>query len=91
MVDADNGTLISELKIGDNINSTPAILDGRIYIGAFNGKLHCLGMEPKTSEVRPEVRGQRSDVRRQTSEISHPTSGQKESTSEARDEVTPTV
>jgi outer membrane protein assembly factor BamB len=46
MVDADNGELISELKIGDNINSTPAILDGRIYIGAFNGKLHCLGMEP---------------------------------------------
>ena len=33
---------ISELKIGDNINATPAILGGRIYIGAFNGKLYCL-------------------------------------------------
>jgi outer membrane protein assembly factor BamB len=41
-VDADNGELISELKIGDNINATPAILGGRIYIGAFNGKLYCL-------------------------------------------------
>jgi outer membrane protein assembly factor BamB len=30
------------LKIGDNINATPAILGGRIYIGAFNGKLYCL-------------------------------------------------
>ena len=79
MVDSDTGTLISELKIGDNINSTPAILDGRIYIGAFNGKLHCLGMEPKaseledqTSEVRSqtsEVRGHKSDVRSQASGV----------------------
>jgi len=30
------------LKIGDNVNSTPAILGGRIYIGAFNGNLYCL-------------------------------------------------
>jgi outer membrane protein assembly factor BamB len=41
-VSADNGESISELKIGDNINATPAILNGRIYIGAFNGKLYCL-------------------------------------------------
>src|SRR2546423_5576762 len=47
VIDARAGKLISELKIGDNINSTPAILNGRIYIGAFNGKLYCLGMEPK--------------------------------------------
>ena len=52
VLDADDGKLISELRIGENINSTPAILDGRIYIGAFNGKLYCLGMEPKTSEAR---------------------------------------
>ena len=41
-ISADDGESISELKIGDNINATPAILDGRIYIGAFNGKLYCL-------------------------------------------------
>jgi outer membrane protein assembly factor BamB len=42
MLSAEDGSLISELKIGDNINSTPAILGGKIYIGAFNGKLYCL-------------------------------------------------
>jgi outer membrane protein assembly factor BamB len=41
-VNAEDGRGISSLKIGDNINSTPAILNGRIYIGAFNGKLYCL-------------------------------------------------
>jgi outer membrane protein assembly factor BamB len=41
-VSAADGQPISELKIGDNINATPAILNGRIYIGAFNGKLYCL-------------------------------------------------
>jgi len=41
-VDAASGRGISEIKIGDNINATPAILNGRIYIGAFNGKLYCL-------------------------------------------------
>jgi len=69
MVDSDTGELISELKIGDNINSTPAILDGRIYIGAFNGKLHCLGMEEKAEEVRDQtsdVSNQNSIVRRLT-------------------------
>ena len=54
MLNADDGTLISELKIGDNINSTPAVLDGRIYIGAFNGKLHCLRTKPSGWE---EVEG----------------------------------
>jgi outer membrane protein assembly factor BamB len=39
---AEDGRSISELKIGDNINATPAVLNGRIYIGAFNGKLYCL-------------------------------------------------
>ena len=39
---AEDGQSISELKIGDNINATPAILGGRIYIGAFNGKLYSL-------------------------------------------------
>jgi outer membrane protein assembly factor BamB len=58
MLHADDGKLISELKIGDNINSTPAILDGRIYIGAFNGKLYCLEMEPKTPEVGSQSRRQ---------------------------------
>ncbi|HEX7297044.1 MAG TPA: PQQ-binding-like beta-propeller repeat protein, partial [Pyrinomonadaceae bacterium] len=42
MLAAEDGSLISELKIGDNVNSTPAILSGRIYIGAFNGSLYCL-------------------------------------------------
>ena len=26
--------------------ATPAVLDGRIYIGAFNGKLYCLDTKP---------------------------------------------
>jgi len=46
MLSAEDGKLISELKIGDNVNSTPAVLDGRIYIGAFNGKLYCLELDP---------------------------------------------
>ena len=70
VVDADDGKLITELRIGENINSTPAILDGRIYIGAFNGKLFCLGMEPKA----PDTRDQTSDVRSRTSESRHQTS-----------------
>ena len=40
VISADSGEPISEIKIGDNINSTPAILNGVIYIGAFNGKLY---------------------------------------------------
>jgi outer membrane protein assembly factor BamB len=43
ILSAEDGQRVWELKIGDNINATPAILDGRIYIGAFNGKLYCLG------------------------------------------------
>jgi outer membrane protein assembly factor BamB len=41
-ISAEDGRSISEIKIGDNINSTPAVLNGRIYIGAFNGKLYSL-------------------------------------------------
>ena len=34
--------LLRELKIGENVNATAAVLGGRIYIGAFNGNLYCL-------------------------------------------------
>jgi outer membrane protein assembly factor BamB len=51
LLNADDGKLITELKIGDNVNSTPAVLDGRIYIGAFNGKLYCLEPDPS---LQPE-------------------------------------
>ncbi len=43
MIAAEDGRVIWELKIGDNVNATPAIWEGRIYIGAFNGSLHCIG------------------------------------------------
>jgi hypothetical protein len=43
MLSAEHGKRLWELKIGENVNATPAILGGRIYIGAFNGKLFCLG------------------------------------------------
>jgi PQQ-like domain len=43
MLSADDGKLISDIRIGENINSTPAVSEGRIYIGAFNGDLHSLG------------------------------------------------
>jgi outer membrane protein assembly factor BamB len=61
LVNAGDGKLISELKIGDNINATPAVLDGRIYIGAFNGNLYCLQTDasvPPTPEptATPEPR-----------------------------------
>jgi outer membrane protein assembly factor BamB len=42
MLSAEDGKLISDLQIGENINSTPAISEGRIYLGAFNGDLHSL-------------------------------------------------
>jgi outer membrane protein assembly factor BamB len=43
MLSANTGERVWELRIGENINATPAVFDGRIYIGAFNGKLFCLG------------------------------------------------
>ena len=46
MLSALDGKTIGELKIGENINSTPAVVGGRIYIGAFNGKLQCLRTKP---------------------------------------------
>ncbi len=46
MLSAKDGRRIAELKIGDNINATPAVLGGRIYIGAFNGKIYCLAPKP---------------------------------------------
>ena len=39
---AEDGKQISEIKIGENVDATPVVLDGRIYIGAFNGKFYCL-------------------------------------------------
>ena len=53
MLSADDGKQISEIKIGDNVNSTPAVLDGRIYIGAFNGHLYCLEPDPTIPEPTP--------------------------------------
>jgi outer membrane protein assembly factor BamB len=46
MLSAKDGKRLAELKIGENINATPAVLGGHIYIGAFNGKLQSLGMRP---------------------------------------------
>jgi outer membrane protein assembly factor BamB len=63
LVSADDGKLISELKIGDNINSTPAVMDGRIYIGAFNGSLYCLEIEEASKDTpspSPSVTGAQS-------------------------------
>jgi outer membrane protein assembly factor BamB len=37
-----NGQLVSDIKIGENVNSTPAVWGGKIYIGAFMGNLYCL-------------------------------------------------
>src|SRR5437870_1772661 len=45
MLSLEDGREISELKIGDNINSSPAVLrseKNRIYIGASNHYLYCL-------------------------------------------------
>jgi outer membrane protein assembly factor BamB len=53
MLSPKDGQRLWELQIGENINATPAVLDGRIYIGAFNGKLFALG--PKGGEGRPAV------------------------------------
>jgi outer membrane protein assembly factor BamB len=39
---SEDGKLISDIQIGYNVNSTPAVWDGKIYIGAFMGELHCL-------------------------------------------------
>jgi eukaryotic-like serine/threonine-protein kinase len=43
MLSTATGERLWEMKIGENVNATPAVLDGRIYVGAFNGKLYCLG------------------------------------------------
>jgi outer membrane protein assembly factor BamB len=57
-LDADNGNLIAELKIGDNVDATPAVLDGRIYVGAFNGKIYCLGEDRTVSSAAPPAPSQ---------------------------------
>jgi outer membrane protein assembly factor BamB len=43
MLSVEDGKRLGELKIGENLNSTPAVLGGRIYVGTFNGNLYCLG------------------------------------------------
>jgi outer membrane protein assembly factor BamB len=53
ILSADNGDLITELKIGDNVDATPAVLDGRIYVGAFNGKFYCLGEDEGAGKAAP--------------------------------------
>jgi hypothetical protein len=47
LVNADDGKLITQLKIGDNINSTPAVLDGRIYVALSMAS--CIASNP----IRP--------------------------------------
>ena len=72
MVDAENGQQVSEIKIGDkDVNSTPAVMDGRIYIGAFNGKLYCLGssnrppqVDNKQQKLAPEGRRRKTLAKR---------------------------
>jgi len=32
-----------DARISENVDATPVVLDGRIYVGAFNGKFYCLG------------------------------------------------
>jgi outer membrane protein assembly factor BamB len=49
VLDPKDGRILSEIKIGDSVNATPAVLDGRIYIGAFMGELYCLGFEDDIS------------------------------------------
>lgn len=39
---SEDGKLISDIQIGYNVNSTPAVWGGKIYIGAFMGNLYCL-------------------------------------------------
>jgi len=51
ILSANNGDLISELKIGDNVDATPAVLDGKIYVGAFNGKFYCLGEDEAANKT----------------------------------------
>jgi outer membrane protein assembly factor BamB len=45
VLDPKDGKILSELKIGDSVNATPAVLNGRIYVGAFMGQLYCLGFD----------------------------------------------
>lgn len=54
MISAHDGKLISEIKIGDNVDATPVVLDGRIYIGAFNGKFYCLQQSEGSSPASPK-------------------------------------
>jgi outer membrane protein assembly factor BamB len=45
LLSADDGSLIQDLKLGENFNATPAILNGRIYVGVAGtaAKLFCIG------------------------------------------------
>jgi hypothetical protein len=65
LLSAADGKEISELKIGDNVNSTPAVLDGRIYVGAFNGKLYCLEIQAAVKKEAATLEASPSGSRRQ--------------------------
>ena len=60
MLSAKDGRATLGVKIGENINATPAILDGRIYIGAFNGKLFALGPKNGASTLQPPTTNPKS-------------------------------
>jgi len=64
ILSADNGELVTELKIGDNVDATPAVLDGRIYVGAFNGKFFCMGEDEaaSTQAASPQAASSNSPV-----------------------------
>lgn len=56
VLDAKTGTKIWNCDIGDDINSSPAIANGKIYVFSMNGKLYCFGQPPaQPSSIIPQL------------------------------------
>ena len=43
LIDLKTGDILSEYELGSPITSNPALYKGRIYLGAADGSLYCLG------------------------------------------------
>ncbi|MBA4388108.1 MAG: hypothetical protein C0404_09015 [Verrucomicrobia bacterium] len=48
---ADKGELLWEVRTKSHVESSPAIANGKIYIGAGDNGLYCVGLEPKDGKA----------------------------------------